>query len=304
MHKFSTTLIAGTILSAIFSAFSCMENKNEDSTKWEWSAAENLGPHINSSSKDEHATFTPDGRTMIFASTREGGFGAYDLYVSHLKKGVWTMAELLPLPINTQKDDFDPFITPDGKKLFFSSNRINSYNYWDCDIYVSSWSGEKWTNPELYDPVFITPGKPDWGVTIPQDFKTFIFSSGRNLDKPHSVQIFQSTWLGNKWSRPYLLPFPVNTGKWEATPYITPDGKYLYLNSIRGRSAKKDVDIWRFDFKQGKWTNPQLMNGPFLSGSNDYDPCLSPNGKKFFFTSDRKGGVGKADIYVVEKIRK
>jgi hypothetical protein len=108
MQKFSTVLTAVTISAVIFLAFPFLENKSKDTSNWEWSAAKNLGPHINSGSKDEHATFTPDGQTMVFASTREGGFGAYDLYVSHLENGEWTKAELLPLPINTQKDDFDP----------------------------------------------------------------------------------------------------------------------------------------------------------------------------------------------------
>jgi Tol biopolymer transport system component len=304
MQKFVTILAAGTILTVIFLAFSLFENKSKDTANWEWGAAKNLGPHINSGSKDEHATFTPDGQTMVIASTREGGFGAYDLYFSRFEKGEWTKAELLPLPINTQKDDFDPFITPDGKKLFFASNRDNSDKYWDCDIYVSSWSGEGWTAPELYDPVFITPDKPDWGATVTRDFKTFIFSSGRDLDKPHSVQIFQSKRQEKEWLPPCLLPFPVNAGEWEATPYITPDGKSLYLNSIRGGSDKEDVDIWRFELKGGKWTNPRLMDGPFLSDNHDYDPCLSPDGKKFYFTSDRDGGLGDSDIYVVEKIKR
>jgi Tol biopolymer transport system component len=306
MHrkKSSLILLGSTILTLIFAGFSLIGNKKIDTAAYGWSAANNLGPHINSGSKDEHATFTPDGHTMVFASTREGGFGAYDLYASHLENGEWTKAELLPFPINTHKDDFDPFITPEGKKLIFASNRDNSDKYWDCDIYVASWSGKKWTDPELYDPVFVTPDKPDWGATITRDFETFIFSSGRNLDKPHSVQIFQSFWLRNKWSVPELLPFPVNAGKWEATPYITPDGKTLYLNSIRGGPDKKDVDIWRFEFKEGKWTNPRLMDGPFLSDKQDYDPCLSPDGKKFYFTSDRNGGLGDADIYVVSCSRK
>lgn len=304
MRKSNPTAIAGTIVIIMLLAFITLNCKSHGITDRQWGAAKNLGSHINSAAKDEHATFTPDGQTMVFASTREGGFGAYDLYVSHLKNGKWTKAELLPFPINTEKDDFDPFITLDGRQLFFASNRDNSDKYWDCDIYVSSRRGKKWAEPELYDPVFVTPDKPDWGVTITQDFKTFIFSSGRDLDKPHSVQIFQSNRLGNEWSMPYLLPFPVNTGEWEATPYIAPDGKVLYLNSIRGGPDKKDVDIWQFEFKDGKWTNPRLMDGPFLSNKHDYDPCLSPDGEKFYFTSDREGGLGDSDIYMVKKIRK
>lgn len=304
MRKSSPTAIAGSIVMIILLAYIMPNCESPGTADRQWGAAKNLGPHINSAAKDEHATFTPDGQTMVFASTRGGGFGAYDLYVSHLKNGKWTKAELLPFPINTERDDFDPFIAPDGKMLFFASNRDNSDKYWDCDIYVSLWNGEEWGEPEIFDPVFVTPGKPDWGVTVTKDFKTFIFSSGRGLDKVHSVQIFQSLRLGKEWSAPALLPFPVNTGEWEATPYITPDGKALYLNSIRGWPDKKDVDIWRFELKQGKWTNHRLMDGPFLSDRHDYDPCLGPDGKKFYFTSDREDGFGDSDIYMAEKIRK
>lgn len=303
MHKSRIIFIAGSTAMAAFLAFIAVDCERRGTKNWEWSAPRNLGPCINSAEKDEHVTFTPDGKTMVFASKRKGGFGAYDLYVSRSEGGVWLKSEPLPRPVNTKKDEFDPFITPDGNKLFFASNRDNGDYYWDCDIYVSSRSGKDWDEPKLYDRVFVTPDKPDWGVTITKDFRTFIFSSGRNLDKARSVQIFQSIRLGQKWSVPELLPFPVNAGEWEATPYITPDGKTLYLNSIRGRKDKKDVDIWKFEFRNGKWTNPRLMDGPFWSDKHDYDPCLSPDGNKFYFTSDREGGLGDSDIYVVEKIR-
>lgn len=270
--------------------------------RFQWGNLQNLGPNINSSSKDEHATFTRDGQTMYFASTREGGRGGYDLYVSNLKNGEWSEGQLLAFPINTEKEEFDPFITLDGRKLFFASNRDNSDQYWDCDIYVTEWNGKEWIEPRIYDPLFVTPNKPDWGVTITEDFKTLIFSSGREPAKPQSVQIFQSIRRGDRWSEPEALPEPVNSGGWEATPFLTPDGNTLYLNSGRGEEDKKDVDIWRFEFIDGQWTNPRLLTGPFLSDRHDYDPCLSPDGQKFYFTSNRDEGFGDSDIYVVEKI--
>ena len=282
---------------------SCGSEKAEQQ-EFQWGNLKNLGPNINSPGKDEHVSFTPDGKTMYFASIREEGMGKYDIYTSRFKDGEWSPAELLPPPINTLKDEYDPFITLDGTELFFASNRDNSEQYWDCEIYISEWDGEKWSEPVIYDRIFVTPDKPDWGVTIPRDFQTFIFSSGREPARPESVQLFQSIWQGDKWSQPEALPEPVNSGGWEATPYITTDGKTLYLCSDRGEENKQDVDIWRFDFINGQWTNPQLMRGPFLSDKHDYDPCISPDGTKFYFTSDRDGGFGDSDIYVVEKIFK
>jgi hypothetical protein len=277
----------------------CTEQKSE---AFQWGNLKNLGPGINSTGKDEHVTITRDGRTMYFASIREGGLGNYDIYSSRYRNGGWTKAECLPSPVNTERDEFDPFVTPDGKRLFFASNRDNPGPYWDCEIYVSEWDGENWTYPEIYDSTFVTPGKPDWGAAIPSDSTTFFFSSGRPPAKPRAVQIFQSKWLEGRWSLPNPIPEPVNSGGWEATPYITPDGKTLYLNSGRGRSDKRDVDIWKFRYVDGKWDHAELMDGPFRSNNNDYDPCISPDGDHFYFTSDRDGGLGDSDLWVVEKI--
>lgn len=289
------------IISVVAIWLSCAEKKPREFT---WGNLKNVGPNINSSGKDEHATFLQNGKTMYFASIREEGMGGYDIYISYLKDGAWTKATPLPSPINTKRDEYDPFITLDGTKLFFASNRDNDGPYWNCDIYVSEWDGTWWSEPKIYDSLFVTPDKPDWGVAITRDFTTFIFSSGREPAPDKSVQIFQSRWLGDRWSEPEALPVPVNSGGWEATPYITPDGKTLYLNSARGEEGKKDVDIWRFDLAGGEWTNAQVMSGPFISDKHDYDPCLSPDGEKFYFTSTRDGGLGGADIYVVEKVYK
>ncbi|KPK78772.1 MAG: hypothetical protein AMS25_14315 [Gemmatimonas sp. SM23_52] len=293
------TALALPVLATLLT-LSCAEPVQQ----FEWGAPRNLGPNINSPGKDEHPTFPRSGTTMVFASIREAGQGGYDLFMSHLEHGEWSPAQALPPPINTERDEFDPFITLDGSRLFFASNRDNPGAYWDCDIYVAEWNGETWGQPLLYDSLFVTPDLPDWGPTLTEDLQTFVFSSGRTPAKPRSVQIFQSEWLGDHWSDPVPLPQPVNSGGWEATPYVSPDGKTLYLNSDRGDPGKRDVDIWRFQRVDGRWTHPRLMTGPFLSAQHDYDPCLTPDREHFYFTSNRAGGLGDSDIYVAERVRR
>ena len=70
------------------------------------------------------------------------------------------------------------------------------------------------------------------------------------------------------------------------------------IMNVRSSSSINEVTI------DGKWTNAELMDGPFYSEKHDYDPCISPDGNYFYFTSDRDGGLGGSDIYVVEKIIK
>lgn len=89
-------------------------------------APENLGPAINTAGNDIEAWVAPDERFMILASN---GFldsrGAYDLYVSYQCDGVWTAPRNLGDRINSPGWDFAPRVSPDGRYLFFTSNRTS-----------------------------------------------------------------------------------------------------------------------------------------------------------------------------------
>jgi hypothetical protein len=64
---------------------------------------------------------SPNEDYMIFGSHREGGYGQVDLYVCFNDgKGNWSEAYNLGKDINTEYFDFDPYISPDEKFLFFS----------------------------------------------------------------------------------------------------------------------------------------------------------------------------------------
>jgi len=93
---------------------------------------ENLGPAINSVHNDIDPLIAPDESYLIFCSRRPDGFGEIDLYVSfHKSNGSWTPAVNLGNSINSSAYDWIPFISKDGKYLFFTSNRTGNYDiYW------------------------------------------------------------------------------------------------------------------------------------------------------------------------------
>lgn len=85
---------------------------------------ENLGPTINSPGNDIEAYISPDDSFMIFASDGHADTrGAYDLYVSYHCGGRWSKPVNLGASINSAGWDFSPRISPDGRYLFFTSNR-------------------------------------------------------------------------------------------------------------------------------------------------------------------------------------
>ncbi|MFO7370445.1 MAG: tetratricopeptide repeat protein [Bacteroidales bacterium] len=90
--------------------------------KGRWSKAEPLGKEINSKSAETHASLSADGKTLYFTSNRKGGVGDMDIYKSELDaKGEWGKAVNLGPTVNTRFNEETPFVTDDGRQLFFSS---------------------------------------------------------------------------------------------------------------------------------------------------------------------------------------
>jgi peptidoglycan-associated lipoprotein len=100
--------------------------KFDDATAMTGGTARKLEGPFNSDNKHEaNATFTPDGKTMVFARSNDGskkGFLSVDLWISYNKGGVWSEPVLANINDRTA-DDFSPVFAPDGTTLYFASGR-------------------------------------------------------------------------------------------------------------------------------------------------------------------------------------
>lgn len=105
----------------------------------QWGDAKSLPKRIiNTRHYESHGFITEDGKSLFFASNRANIRGDLDIYVSKKDaSGAWTKPEKLNDNINTPYDDDSPFITPDGKELYFSSRGRNSMG--GFDIFRSEW---------------------------------------------------------------------------------------------------------------------------------------------------------------------
>ena len=98
----------------------------------EWTGSITSGNSINTSS-NEAFPYVYNDSLLIFASDRPGGPGGWDLYISALKNGSWSDAELLPAPFNSPFDDLGLIIRQNGKSGYFASNRPGGHG--KDDIY-------------------------------------------------------------------------------------------------------------------------------------------------------------------------
>jgi len=114
--------------------------------------------------------------------------------------------------------------------------------------------------------------------------------------------IYHSVKENQKWSKPKLASF---SGKYDdSAPFLTKNGKTMYFISRRPSEGilHNSQDIWKVERNENnKWGTPIRLENPINSSENEY--CLRTDKYgNLYFASDRKGGLGQGDLYMVEKI--
>lgn len=162
----------------------------ELNTKGKWNAARPIkNKTINTSYFDGAATLTADENTMYFVSDRRGEKSLSDIYVVERVGKNWGEAKSLPSAINTLGNETTPFISPDGKFLFFSSDGLNGMGGYD--IYVSENLGNgQWGNPVNLGPEFNSVNN-DTHFKYYSDLNKAFLSSFRLQGKKASMDIFE-----------------------------------------------------------------------------------------------------------------
>jgi outer membrane protein OmpA-like peptidoglycan-associated protein len=142
-----------------------------------WSVPAKLGKEVNSNAQESSATSTPDEKVMYFASNRPGGIGGMDIYkVEKLPSGEWGAPTNLGPTINTPYDEESPFIHPDKKTLYFSSDGHNSMG--GDDIFKAVLDKGRWSAPVNMG-VPINTAYNDSYFALSADGKKGYFSSDR-----------------------------------------------------------------------------------------------------------------------------
>lgn len=142
----------------------------------------------------------------------------------------------------------------------------------------------------------------DYGPMLNASEDKLIFTSARDstfFDKRNKVlfeEILISELKDGEWSAPQKISSNINNKFHDAAASLSRDGKTLIIYYGEGSG-----DLYRSDFDGKEWSKPTNM-GEFINGpaSNETSGCFTPDGKKFYFASDRPDGYGGLDIYVAE----
>jgi len=113
-----------------------------------WSEVQTFSKNISKiDSWESQPTVSSDGKTIIFASDRKGGYGKIDLYEIQLLNGVWTASKNLGSNINSSENEKSPYLHTDGKTLFFASQNFPTLGGFDI-FYSRKDSLGNWGKPQ------------------------------------------------------------------------------------------------------------------------------------------------------------
>jgi len=232
---------------------------------------------------ESHPAFAPDGLTLYFLKSTPT-FSFWTIVVSRYVDGRWTAPEVAPF--SGRYSDADPFITADGKKFYFISNRpVSGKTTRDLDIWVMDKTENGWSEPRnLGKPV--NGDAQEWFPTLASD-GTLYFGSSRAGGRG-ATDIYRSQFINGNYQEPENLGSAINTEFDEYEPLIAPDQSFLiFMAASRPDCNSRSGDLFVSYRKDRSWTKATNLGNQINSPREEYSPVISPDGKYFFFASTR-----------------
>lgn len=249
-----------------------------------------LGPDVISTDDEEYRiSFSPDGTTALFA--RGDGFFPQTrratIYETRLEDGAWS--EPTVAPFSGEHPDIDPWFSPDGASVFFSSIRpVDGTPREDAELFRVDRDGSGWSSPVHL--ASLGSEGDELGASVAAD-GTIVFASDREASST-DWDLYVGTTAGDgAYGEPEALA-DLNTADWEFNPAIDADGAIIVFTSI-GRDGGSGLgDLFLAERGGEGWTEV----GPLRTNtaSDEYHASWSPDGDLVFV---RRAGDG--DLYTV-----
>ena len=140
--------------------------------------------------------------------------------------------------------------------------------------------------------MFFTAKKPDGLTGIKDDQGDFY------------EHIYFSEKLGNNWTQAKLMPSPINTKKSTSALYLSADGQYLLSSMVNNDKNIGPLGRGIFEsYKNGNvWTDPQIFQNKVNTSYLETSANMDLNKNMVFFVSDRDGGLGGKDLWMIKKL--
>jgi hypothetical protein len=260
---------------------------------------------VNSTANDQAPAISPNGLVLYFASNRDGN---NEIYVSTRECRVcaWSDPVALGEPINTPAIDGGPFLSADGRLLFFNSNRGGN-----GDLYVARrlpGPGHQWDTPIRLGPGVNTQVAENNAHYIQQPHDGYLDGEqdgvlyfGRAgevyvVGLTRDIEVIGTAVPVTELNDPLFF---------DAAPTLSASGREIIFDSARPGSQPPEApapffDLWMSTRRtiHDRWSPPVNL-GPVVNGEGeDFTPALSFDGHTLVFTSRRDSNLGGWDLWM------
>ncbi|MEE2931615.1 MAG: OmpA family protein [Bacteroidota bacterium] len=201
---------------------------------------------INTALNEGALNFSPDQSMVVYtACDRDEGIGRCDIYYSSSRN--WNLSRNLGSNINSKHWESQACFSPDGKYLYFVSNRPGGVG--GKDIWVSR-IDDGFHKAYNLGPTINTV-KDEISPFIHPDNLTFYFSSNGHIGMgDYDIFVSRRADIEQDWGKPQNLGYPINTYLKENSLVVSSDGKTAYYTSNHSGFGKED--IFYFELPENK----------------------------------------------------
>ena len=244
-------------------------------------------------------TFTPDLKKLFFTRRGTGEHPGNTIYQSFFESGQWLQPEVAPFSGSYM--DFEPFVSLDGKTLYFGSSRplisgeIRRLREWMIDL----------SAPEEKPRPMPTPFEDIFVMYVSISKSGNVYFTGKENDRQF---IYVSRYKNGLYRAPVKLPGSINSSGWIAHPFVSPDEDFLIYDAKGRKDGRGDADLYiSFRSNNGKWGESLNLGSLINTAKGEMCASLSPDGNLLFFSRYEENGNG--DIYYmnarfIDQIRK
>jgi len=230
-------------------------------------------------------SFTANEKTMYLCNNLKICF-------SQWADGKWSTPQTASF--SGQFKDWDPFLSPDGKRIIFVSNRPvpgapadqKNNHLWYVDLQANgAWSDAK----HMDEPVNVN-GVVAYAPCLTRNW-TVSFCS-RNRDGNKGMGGYSAKWAGDHYEKPQQLKLNGDSDIFD--PYISPDERYLIFAS--------GGDLYISYRDGGNWAQGQKLGPQVNDGSPNGSPYVSPDGKTLYYSSYKVNAIMMIPIHIPNQI--
>lgn len=231
-----------------------------------------------------NAAFTPDGREVYFTRINPNwpaGTNYWVIVVSRLRGGRWTEPEVTSF--SGQWDDADPFVSPDGQRLFFISNRPTSGDKArrDHDIWmVERRADGGWSEPRNLGPN-VNSERNEWYPSVAANgtlYLSTVRADGRGND------LHRSRLVNGEYQPLEALPEPLNSRYSENDAFVAPDESYIVFTGYGRPDSFGNGDLYISRRTGDAWSEPRNLGPAINTVAREFTPIV--HGGYLYFTSE------------------